>query len=102
MLDEEPRNNGACRLARDALAAMAERTGAPEALEAFIHSLGGPKPTSDFVREMADRFTAEALEWLRARTGQTFGPDAAAWRRWYEANAPRLRWDPSSGRFSAR
>jgi hypothetical protein len=99
VLDREARNNGACRLARDSIAAIVRATGAPEALLAYLHSLKAPGPDSEWMRKLTERFHAETLTWLKETTGQDLGADFARWRAWAEKNRDRLYYDPRRETF---
>ncbi len=100
VLRAEARNNGACAAARDAIAAVAEGTGAPEALEAYLANFDGPPPGADkWLADLTAKYDVKTVEWLEAVTGQDFGPDEAAWRRWYAGAARDLVFDPAKRRY---
>lgn len=89
-LKKEGRNNSACKNASDSIAALIKATGAPEALDAFIANLEGPKPDSDFLKNMTTKYTERAVGELKALTGEDFGDDATKWRAWFEKNRNML------------
>jgi hypothetical protein len=99
VLDSEGRNNSACARARSSIESIVETTGAPEALEAYLHTLKAPKCDSDWMRKMTDRFHAKSLEWLKTATGQGLPVDFDAWSRWYTQNRNRLVYHVPSKRF---
>jgi hypothetical protein len=99
-LDAEARNNGACRMARDAAWKVAEATGAPEALEAYLHALKGPGVNNDWLRDMTEKFRAETLGLLEAKTGASPGADYETWAKWYAARKETLVFDRGAGRFT--
>ncbi|MHC5080542.1 MAG: hypothetical protein ACYTHN_16145 [Planctomycetota bacterium] len=99
VLDTEGRNNGACARTRASLEAIMESTGAPEALEAYIHNFKAPNCDNDWMRGMTEKYHQKTLPWIRERTGQSFGPDFDTWSRWFAANKNRLFFDARQKRF---
>jgi len=92
-LDREGRNNSACSHASSAIAAIAEKTGAPAALEAYLHNLSGPPADSDWLRKHTDRYHRRILPWLHAKTGKTWGADHGKWQRWFKKSRSDLYYD---------
>lgn len=99
VLEREGRNNGACTYALVAIRTIAEHTGAPEALEAYLHEFRPPEPDSEWLVEHTARHLEDNLDWLQRVTREEFGPDFEAWQRWYEKNRTRLYYDAGKGRF---
>jgi hypothetical protein len=93
--------------------AIIKATGAPEALLAFIHNLGGPNLDASVkalaatgqnvplarLKELRARSNDEAAKKLCDLTGEDFGPDAAKWVAWYNKNAQSLFFDFKAGKF---
>ncbi|MCU0725511.1 MAG: hypothetical protein MUE73_06955 [Planctomycetes bacterium] len=98
-LDAEARNNGACRMARDAAWKVALATGAPEALEAFLHALKAPGVNTEWLRDMTEKFRAETHRLLTERTGASPGDDYESFARWYAARKNTLFFDRAAGKF---
>jgi hypothetical protein len=92
VLDTEGRNNSACWNASVSIEAIVEVTGAPEALEAYIHNLKAPGDASDWMVELNDRYHQRAAAWLEERTGQRLGTEYTAWKRWYAKHRESLYW----------
>jgi hypothetical protein len=99
VLDTEGRNNGACRYAKASIEAIVEVTGATEALEAYVHNLKAPGAKSEWMTKINDRYHKEAVAWLEERTGQRFGTDFDAWRKWYAKNRKSLCYRPRRKAF---
>jgi hypothetical protein len=99
VLDTEGRNNGACGASRGSLEAIIEATGAPEALEAYLHNLKAPKCDSEWMRKHTARYHGQALAYLQEVTGRSFGTDFDTWRTWFSANEGRLVYHSGRKRF---
>ena len=101
-LRTEGRNNSASKLSSDAIAAIAEITGSTAALGAYLANLEPPEPDSEWLRRYTERYFKRCLPWLRERTGQDFGADSAAWRKWFAANRRKLHYHRGSRKFLVR
>jgi hypothetical protein len=99
ILDREGRNNSACECASGSIVAIVEATGAPEALEAYIHNFRPPSPSSDWLKKLTDRYVGRKLGWIVACTGMDIGPDFAAWQAWYRKVQSSIFWDGGGRRF---
>jgi len=73
ILDREGRNNSACRYASRSIEIIAEKTGAPEALEAYLHNFNAPPGRTEWLIEYGERYFQRALPWLEERTGAIDG-----------------------------
>jgi hypothetical protein len=113
-LDKEGRTSPVIYDASDAILATIKVTGAPEALLALIHNLGGPKleaavkayaalghddVTLPLLKVYTAKYNDEAAKQLSDLTGESFGPDAAKWVAWYNKNAQSLFFDFKAGKF---
>jgi hypothetical protein len=99
VLDGEGRNNGACRNASRSIEIIAEKTGAPEALEAYIHNFNAPPCHSQWMIDYTARYCERALPWLRERTGLDLDADYDAWCRWFRKNKDDLFFDSERKMF---
>ena len=86
VLDEEGRNNSACKRARDSLATIIEKSGVPEALEGYLHNFKAPQSDSQWMKDYTAKYHQEALDWLTTSTDQNFGFDFDAWQDWFHEN----------------
>jgi len=99
VLDQEGRNNGACALASESIKEIIAVTGAPQALEAFLHNFKAPSCDSQWMVDYTDRYHENALQWIKDCTGQDFGKDFKAWKRWFDKNKSALYYEPGKMRF---
>ncbi len=99
VLDTEGRNNGACGRAGRSIEIIIDRTGAPEALRAYIHSFKAPRCDSPFMIDHTARYHEKALQWIRVCTGQEFGVDFDAWTGWFRKKGGSLFYDRKKKKF---
>jgi len=99
VLEGEGRNNGACAKARDSVVAVAEATGAVEALRAYVACLARSEGESEWLARFTDRFVKASLPWLVKVTGEDLGEDPAAWTAWIDRNGASLSYSPRRSRF---
>ncbi|MFA4985649.1 MAG: hypothetical protein WC712_03605, partial [Candidatus Brocadiia bacterium] len=99
VLDSETRNNGACGGASGAIKAIIVSTGAPEALSAFIHNLGGPVASDKWLQDFTAKYKTSAAQELKALTGQDFGVEMAPWTTWFDRNKDNLFYDANKKAF---
>jgi hypothetical protein len=99
VLDREGRNNYACNCASESLKKIIETTGAPGALEAYLHNFKAPKCDSQWMIDFTDRYHEKALPWLKGCTGQDFGTDFEAWKKWFDENESKLHYHAEEKKF---
>jgi len=99
VLDEEGRNNSACTYVAESIKEIIAATGDPEALEAFLHNFKAPECNSQWMIDYTDRYHDRILPWLKECTGQDFGKDFDAWKRWFDKNETKLDYDPDKKAF---
>ena len=98
-LDTEGRNNSACLEASNAIKAIIMSTGAPEALEAFLHNLNGPAASDDFSKKYDTSYRTRAAGDLKSLTGLELGTDYKPWRDWYDKYKNDLVFNEQSKEF---
>lgn len=99
VLATEGRNNGACKLALDAIKAIAAAAEAPEAIAAYADAFLAPRVTSEWLAEYTRKFHERNLPWLQQVTGQKIGADRDAWHSWYRRHQTELVYRRKAGRF---
>jgi hypothetical protein len=99
ILDREGRNNSACALARGSIEAIAQSTGSPRALKAYLHCFKDSRADTEWMRRFTDRFNEAAAKWLTGVTGQDLRTDRKAWEAWLGKTSRKLVFDRKRGVF---
>jgi hypothetical protein len=120
VLDEEGRNNSACKRARDSLSLIIKKTGSLEAFEGYLHSFNAPQCDSEWMIDLTERFHAESIRGIPVSTyiilsteslqdegtepREPIGPSRSPqsyeeWQLWFQENRESLYYDSEQGGF---